>query len=134
MKYDIFYQETHDIDWFLKCNGKFYHIASNGGMIPDVVDRKNNQMIQHMVAISEEKTNDIEMIDDEDYKDSSFEEFAHKGFITIDRCYGDFDEQNYRIIAYPKDNSEPDNNIKSLIPEADMESLGMIIVNKSFMR
>lgn len=33
-KRSIAYMQSHDIDWFFKANGNYYHSASNGGLIP----------------------------------------------------------------------------------------------------
>lgn len=41
-KYSQAYQESHDIDYFVKFGRRNYHIASNGGSIPNVITIKKN--------------------------------------------------------------------------------------------
>lgn len=33
-KRSIGYMQSHDIDWFFRANGDYYHCASNGGILP----------------------------------------------------------------------------------------------------
>ena len=38
MKYSKEYQRTRDIDWFFRKGNRCYHVASNGGLLPDFVN------------------------------------------------------------------------------------------------
>lgn len=111
MKYRIDYQETHDIDWFFRYKGKLYHAASNGGIIPDVIDSSRNRTIQEMleeieyrfdVELSENVWNYHSQEEDLD----SFRDYASKGFISLDRTinenFEDSGRLQYHIVAYPR--------------------------------
>ena len=115
MKYRRDYQETHDIDWFFRYRGKIYHAASNGGMLPDIVDSRKNRELQ-------EKLEDIvgtfeieyaggarNRINAEDL--SSFAEYAAKGFISLDRVETaeDNNSNHYQIVAFPKNREQFEN-------------------------
>ena len=103
MRYRRDYQETHDIDWFFRYKGKVYHAASNGGLLPDKVDRLKNRTLQEKL---EEMPGmyEVEMVQnlarqDEDL--SSFREYAAKGFISLDRKENDGEKLSYERIAFP---------------------------------
>ena len=111
MKYRVDYQETHDIDWFFRYKGKIYHAASNGGIIPDVIDSKINRTIQEMVEESDSRFNVVlsENVWDfhgQDEDLGSFRDYASKGFISLDRtineCFEEKDQFHYHIVAFPK--------------------------------
>ena len=50
MKYDEAYLYSRDIDWFCIIGGVFCHVASAGGLLPDVInDREKLRDIQKRV-------------------------------------------------------------------------------------
>ncbi len=121
-KYYKYYQETHDIDWFFQYHGRFFHVASNGGEIPDVVDKNNNRKIQHLVAMVDKVCKAKYTVEDPEGLDySSFLEFAERGFISIDRKGDTFNSQNYFVIAKPQNDGVPSAGIAEIIPYLDIE-------------
>ncbi len=128
--YDINYQQTHDIDWFFQCNGKFYHVASNGGRIPSVIKSENNFNLQCKIESIESITEDIVSNNQNDVglDISSFISFAKKGFISIDKYPDDFENQNYHVIAKPaKHFFEFNEELVGRIPEIDIEKYHITI-------
>lgn len=127
MRYRRDYQETHDIDWFFRYQGRVYHAASNGGMLPDVVDSNNNRIIQEKLEgivgvfqVSFADNLNIRYGYDADL--SSFGEYASKGFISLDRTENDKEDKNskqvYHIVAYPTNGENYNNNeVLRLMPE-----------------
>lgn len=108
MKYRKDYQETHDIDWFFRLNGKAYHAASNGGMLPDAIDSANNRNLQVEIEsldfVYDEESIIIENENEDGNVDlSSFKEYARKGFISLDRTISANDNErlHYHKVAYP---------------------------------
>lgn len=54
MKYRIDYQHTHDIDWFGRYRYFPIHVASNGGKVPDEIEKKhNNELLSQIYAEDE---------------------------------------------------------------------------------
>lgn len=54
MKYDEAYIHSKDIDWFCIIGGVFCHIASAGGLLPDIVnDREKLRDLQKRVFESD---------------------------------------------------------------------------------
>jgi len=47
--YSRIYQLTHDIDWFCIINNYPIHIASNGGMLPNIYRREKLREIQSLI-------------------------------------------------------------------------------------
>lgn len=108
MKYRKDYQETHDIDWFFRLNGKAYHAASNGGMLPDAIDSANNRNLQveieSLYFVYDEESIIIENENEDGNVDlSSFKEYARKGFISLDRTISANDNKrlHYHIVVSP---------------------------------
>ncbi len=101
--YDIDYQRTHDIDWFFKYNDSYYHVASNGGAVPDFIIESENQELQR--EIRNNTNHRLAIVVNEQYRHlnlESFEFYARRGFISIDRLdYRSFESQNYVVIAKP---------------------------------
>lgn len=139
-KYNVSYQRTHDIDWFVRHDGKVYHFASNGGLLPDFIKCSQNRIVQHLIAKKEDKKGiDInihrENISDYFYIEEigqlnefllSFIEMARKGIISCDNVSDNPDSPIYRIIAesYSDMNSSfGDSDILELIPEFDVGQL-----------
>lgn len=114
-KYDIIYQQTHDIDWFCRIGNTAMHFASNGGLLPDKVNNcEVIGRIQYAVSLMEEILTLPEQIeinksyvydrlggnDSEDAYNSYLESFvamAKKGFISFDRML----DNMYMWIARP---------------------------------
>lgn len=131
MRYRIDYQETHDIDWFFRYRGNVYHAASNGGLLPDVIDSKINRTIQESLEDVEGTfpvsfAQNVYAFYGQDEDLSSFEEYAAKGFISLDRTEraGEDGEENmgeiqrYHIVAFPTGGGHFDNQeLLRLIPE-----------------
>lgn len=111
-RYSKDYQLYHDIDWFFTNGNRYFHVASNGGAIPQFIKvyKDNNIAIQNKTAKISEMTTDISVIDNpNDLNYSSFIAFAKKGFVSIDKVDDGFDNQNYIVIAQPNDDSiKPD--------------------------
>jgi hypothetical protein len=118
MKFDEAYLYSRDIDWFCIIGGVFCHVASAGGLLPDVVnDREKLRDIQKRVfdmdyAIGNEEIgfnneflyqrfgNDIESR--EAYL-SSFIQMSRKGFVSLDRTnVMDITDQTYHVVCYPR--------------------------------
>ena len=126
--YNIDYQRTHDIDWFFKFNNRCFHIASNCGVIPSIIDISDNRNLQFEIANLEEVSDAIFVIDNSEGLDlSSFEEYAKKGFISLDRVDGDFESNHYFVVAVPKKGKQPPKSIVEKIPEMDVGKLGDIV-------
>ena len=118
MKFDEAYLYSRDIDWFCIIGGFFCHIASAGGLLPDVVnDREKLRDIQKRVfdmdyAIGNEEIgfnneflyqrfgNDIES---REVYLSSFIQMSRKGFVSLDRSnVMDITDQTYHVVCYPR--------------------------------
>lgn len=118
MKFDEAYLYSRDIDWFCIIGGVFCHVASAGGLLPDVVnDREKLRDIQKRVfdmdyAIGNEEIgfnneflyqrfgNDIGSR--EAYL-SSFIQMSRKGFVSLDRTnVMDITDQTYHVVCYPR--------------------------------
>lgn len=129
-KYFIFYQRTHDIDWFFQYEGKYYHVASNGGKIPDIINKKINREIQHLLSLENDVCDAEYVIQNPEKLDySSFFEFAKKGFISIDRKDGLFEEQHYYTVAIPSNGGNPSSSIAEKIPSLDPKDFNIDIDN-----
>lgn len=128
MSYSESYKITHDIDWFFQNNGRFFHVASNGGYIPNVIDASNNKQLQR---ITEELGTlyEIKRIDDnpDDYDHTSFYRYAAKGFISIDRRSESYERQDYYVVARPKNWEIPPSQISERVPELDIEEFNITI-------
>ena len=123
MKYIKDYQQTHDIDWFFSYHGVPIHVASNGGHIPDAIDMKNNRALQHLIALKEDVSTAVVVDNNKEVLDlSSFIEYARKGFVSIDRFAGDFEEQRYHVVAYPS-NGNPGEEVMRMITSVNIEGM-----------
>ena len=129
-KYFVFYQQTHDIDWFFHYKGKYYHVASNGGKIPDIINKNLNREIQHRLSLENNVCDAEYAIQNPEKLDySSFFEFAKMGFISIDRKDGLFEEQNYYTVAIPSNGGIPSLSIAEKIPLLNPKDYDMVIDN-----
>ena len=118
MKYFEDYIYSKDIDWFFTLNGVNIHVASAGGMIPDVMnDReklrsvqkavfnfrplyKENQIIRNIDFITY-KLGIQDTAQQERYF-SSFVEMSMKGFISLDRTNINNPYDNtYHVVCMP---------------------------------
>ena len=129
MKYRRDYQETHDIDWFFRHNGKVYHAASNGGMLPDSVDSLKNRTIQEKLeelkGVYEVQLSNSFNVQGEDL--SSFKDYAAKGFISLDRKEVEDDRLVYQRVAYPANGEMFENeDILALMPVLDDNEITVI--------
>lgn len=128
--YITYYQESHDIDWFFQYKGRYFHVASNGGKIPDKIDSSINREIQHLLESEPGINSHIQIANNPDNLDySTFFEYAEKGFISIDRNDGPFEEQNYYVVAIPSDFVIPSPSVTDKIPEIEPFENGMNIVD-----
>lgn len=129
MKYRIDYQLTNDIDWFAEYNGIPLHFASNGHVIPAVIDSKNNRNIQRKIAewsnikrinidslINKKIRNLLTSDDNLDDYIASFVSFAKMGFVSLDTLCNNENNKNsrYIIVAYP---SNRNNTLNMVFPE-----------------
>lgn len=118
MKYDEAYIHSKDIDWFCIIGGVFCHIASAGGLLPDIVnDREKLRDLQKRVFESDYIFEEEEIVvnraflnqqfgyNQEAQSDylASFVSMARKGFISFDRTnVMDLSDQIYHIVCYPQ--------------------------------
>lgn len=135
MRYRSDYQETHDIDWFFRYKGKAYHAASNGGRLPDDIDSERNRLLQ-------EKLEDVKGVFKVVYEEgirefygqgadlSSFEEYAKKGFISLDRCEVEegkmIDKLKYRVVVSPAEGSFNNEEMLKMMPELKEEIIEIV--------
>lgn len=129
--YGIDYQRTHDIDWFFKYNDSYYHVASNGGVVPNFILESENQELQR--EIRNNTNHRLAIVVNEQYKHlnlESFEFYARWGFISIDRLdYRSFESQNYVVVAKPCKTGENKKILEELtIPELDTNEF-LLVVN-----
>ena len=132
--YEIDYQRTHDIDWFFKHNGRYYHVASNGGGVPDSIVESTNKKLQNIIR--EETNHRLGIVVNEQYRHlnlESFEFYAKWGFISIDRLdHNSFESQNYVVIAKPckmGGNKKNLNKLTNEIPELDTTEFQLVITD-----
>lgn len=119
MEYSEDYQLSRDIDWFFQYNGVYFHVASNGHLLPT---KSNNDNGNDTFFVDQNKNAElqcnIEKIIHNSHKEkqkivvrdnprglnySTFIEFAKIGFVsldTIDDNYGC--SKNMQVIARPK--------------------------------
>lgn len=118
MKYDDAYIYSKDIDWFCIIGDVFCHVASAGGMIPDVInDREKLRDLQKRVFDSDFIFQEEDIVvnevfldqhfgDDEEARKAymlSFMSMSRKGFVSFDRTnVMDLNDQTYHIVCYPK--------------------------------
>lgn len=117
MKYSVDYMLTRDIDWFCTINGRYVHIASAGGLLPDRInDRDSLREIQYRVSISENIYSLEEIIYNEQFLSHrfgdkyeerekyliTFREMALKGFISLDRTnWNNPYDNTYHVVCRP---------------------------------
>ena len=120
MKYNEDYIYSKDIDWFFVANGKYVHVASAGGMIPDIInDREKLRDIQREVFLAPDIYRDEQIIINEDIirqrfaQSDNFEQcrelylrsfmaMARKGFISLDRTnFYNPNDNTYHIVCMP---------------------------------
>ena len=124
--YSLEYLESKDIDWFFQVNGIYVHVASAGGKLPDFINNRERlrEIQKHVQSLIPEIS-----IQNLTYNDSfldgyvedmnqlapneggidwrreylrSFEGFAQRGFISIDRSnLMDNDDPMYHVVCRP---------------------------------
>ena len=62
MRYRIDYQHTHDIDWFGRYRCFPIHVASNGGKVPDEIEKKHNNELLSQIYAEEEFLSEEEIV------------------------------------------------------------------------
>lgn len=118
MKYDEAYLYSRDIDWFCIIGDCFCHVASAGGLLPDVVnDRDKLRDIQKRVFNMDYIFEDKDIYINKDFlrrrfKDDqksieaylySFMQMSRKGFVSLDRTnLMDVTDNTYHVVCYPK--------------------------------
>ena len=118
MKYDEAYIHSKDIDWFCIIGDVFCHVASAGGMIPDVInDREKLRSLQKRVFDSNFIFDEEDIVVNEPFLNQhfgndeearavylhSFMSMARKGFVSFDSTnVMDLNDQTYHIVCYPK--------------------------------
>lgn len=118
MKYNEAYLYSRDIDWFCIIGDIFCHVASAGGLLPDVVnDREKLRDIQKRVFDMDYiiRYEDIYVNQEFLYQRfgnnqeireaylSSFLQMSRKGFVSLDRTnVMDITDQTYHVVCYPK--------------------------------
>lgn len=133
MKYQKRYLATHDIDWFCKINNIYIHVASAGGVLPEIVDnsevnRKIQRIVDELPVLDDEviitplihNVNSINYENEDCENDyvKSFKEMASKGFYSFDRVdINNIDSNNYHLVAYP---NYENNNLGNIFLDADI--------------
>lgn len=118
MIYEDAYIHSKDIDWFCIIGDVFCHVASAGGLIPNIInDREKLRSLQKRVFDSDFIFDEEEIVVNEDFLDQhfgddkearkaymlSFMSMARKGFVSFDRTnVMDLNDQTYHIVCYPK--------------------------------
>ena len=121
MQYSDSYQYSHDIDWFIRINHRFVHVASAGGKLPIMInDRDKLRITQSQVfdlpflfpteeiIINTVYLNQLLFVNVEPNQGiletylSSFINFARKGFISMDRTnINDPLDPLYHVVCSP---------------------------------
>lgn len=117
MKYDDVYLYSRDIDWFCIIGGVFCHVASAGGLLPDVVnDKEKLRDIQKRVFDMDYIFRNDEIYINREYLYqrfgnnlesreaylSSFIQMSRKGFVSLDRTnVMDITDQTYHVVCFP---------------------------------
>lgn len=118
MKYDEAYLYSRDIDWFCIIGGIFCHVASAGGLLPDVVnDRDKLRDMQKRVFDMDYILGNEDIYINQDFLYqrfgnnqesqeaylSSFIKMSKKGFVSLDRTnVMDITDHTYHVVCYPK--------------------------------
>lgn len=134
MKYSLNYQQLHDIDWFFQSNGTCYHVASNGGKLPLLVEKKRNIKLQELIEVTPFLISEKEIMvlkHDYDINYNSFIQYARKGFVSIDKIRDEFDAQNYQVIARPTKHIIIPNEITQLIPKFEGFTLRITDIDRT---
>ena len=118
MIYEDAYIHSKDIDWFCIIGDVFCHVASAGGLIPNIInDREKLRSLQKRVFDSDFIFDEEEIVVNEAFLDQQFGDdeearmaylhtfmsMARKGFVSFDRTnVMDLSDQMYHIVCYPK--------------------------------
>lgn len=113
MEYTKEYQLSRDIDWFFQFNGIFFHVASNGYVLPRLsetqqnkvpffVDQENNAIVQiKTTKMMNDKNNRYNIVvrpNPNNLNYSTFIEYARMGFVSLDTI----GVNNFIVIARPQ--------------------------------
>lgn len=116
MAYSELYQMQNDIDWFFKDNlGRFYHVASAGGLIPKTISENDtfndnfNRLVRSLPDRFDYEVNEIldQIVNfgqglNRDFYLDDFISMAKKGFYSFDKNkLGDFENTNYHLVVKP---------------------------------
>jgi hypothetical protein len=123
MKYDDNYLFAKDIDWFFRIDHVYIHVASAGGLLPEVInDREKLRLYQRAVFLAPDKFTNEEILINQQFLNERFEEnevfeedddarlnylrsflaMARKGFVSMDRTnLEDLTDQTYHIVCMP---------------------------------
>ncbi len=118
MRYADEYLYSMDIDWFCIIGGVLCHVASAGGMLPELVnDRDKLRTIQKRVFEMSIVFDEDDIIVNKNFLDerfgdngeskreylASFLNMAKRGFVSMDRTEViDPNSQIYHIVCYPR--------------------------------
>ncbi len=117
-EYPIPYQLSMDIDWFFCYNGIFFHVASNGFLLPKKAKTKNNEgffinqvdnaqtQVDLALLASDNKSRRFKIVvrpNPLNLNYSSFMEFAEMGFVSLDTIGVHGKKYSLQVIARPKE-------------------------------
>lgn len=125
-QYSEDYQRCYDIDWFFKYKDYCFHVASNGGKIPDKIDESENTELQRFIEkiiMKNENKEEVDIVQNPRHLNySTFIDFASIGFISLDRIGDSFESQYYKVIAKPRGEKLPPKNIVDKLPEIRIDT------------
>ena len=139
-EYPIQYQQSMDIDWFFCYNGLFFHVASNGILLPKIknckspffVNQVENQKVQNRLARLMSNDEYIPFEIDVRHNPlnlnySSFKEFARMGFVSLDTI----GKKELHVIARPKEYKymELDKHLDIPIKQLDVKVARLQIID-----
>lgn len=121
MNYSKDYLHSKDIDWFCMVNGRYIHVASAGGSIPDEInDVETLRDLQRNVFLAPDIFNDDDILINQNFLENrfgllnnreiaianyleSFKYFARKGFVSLDRTnLAECEDNTYHVVCMPR--------------------------------
>ena len=140
-QFSLYYQQSHDIDWFAKVGNIYVHAMSFGGRLPVEVNEQtvNTELLMAAYQIEVAEDSKAELFINNEYVDSRlslmienntngdgvrerylrhFEEMAKRGFYSFDRDLND--ERLYHMIVWPAKSIAPKwevNNVPHLLED-----------------
>lgn len=136
--YDEAYIQSHDIDWFCVLNGIPIHVASNGGVLPDLINNwEQLRRIQHEVSRMENICSLNELIYNEDFLRqfdgnnlarrnyvSSFQQMSLKGFWSFDRTsLESIDDNRCHLVCKPVKEYSLPTQVLNILPRFESSSI-----------